>query len=76
WNHSTSYVGIPIAFEDIRLLLDQRSEAQFQWTPYEDLINWTVILNEFFQNPNIWHVKVPLINYATIEMHQTNRVLR
>ncbi|MBA0621530.1 hypothetical protein Godav_007142, partial [Gossypium davidsonii] len=28
WNHSTSYVGIPTALEDIRLLLDQPSEAQ------------------------------------------------
>ncbi|MBA0789255.1 hypothetical protein Gotri_025679, partial [Gossypium trilobum] len=28
WNHPTSYVGIPTALEDIRLLLDQRSEAQ------------------------------------------------
>ncbi|MFQ6623496.1 hypothetical protein Gotur_003288 [Gossypium turneri] len=26
----TSYVGIPTALEDIRLLLDQRSEAHFQ----------------------------------------------
>ncbi|MBA0817775.1 hypothetical protein Gohar_019635, partial [Gossypium harknessii] len=24
WNHSVSYVGIPTALEDIRLLLDQR----------------------------------------------------
>ncbi|MFQ6626644.1 hypothetical protein Gotur_005341 [Gossypium turneri] len=30
-----SYVGIPTALEEIRLLLDQRSEAHFQWTPYE-----------------------------------------
>ncbi|XP_012481108.1 serine/threonine-protein phosphatase 7 long form homolog [Gossypium raimondii] len=42
-----SYVGIPIALEDIRLLLDQRSEAQ-----------------------------VPLVNYATVEIHQTDKVLR
>ncbi|MBA0873306.1 hypothetical protein Goshw_000641 [Gossypium schwendimanii] len=28
WNHLTSYVGIPTALEDIRLLLDQLSEAQ------------------------------------------------
>lgn len=27
WNHSASYIGIPIALEDIRLLLDQQSEA-------------------------------------------------
>ncbi|KAK5811417.1 hypothetical protein PVK06_026748 [Gossypium arboreum] len=25
---------------------------------------------------NIWHVKVPLVNYATVEMHQMDRVLR
>ncbi|KAH1083366.1 hypothetical protein J1N35_023127 [Gossypium stocksii] len=80
-NHSytfpliTSYVGIPTAFEDIRLLLDQRLEAQFQWTPYKDLAIQAVIPDEFFQNPNIWHVKVPLVNYATIKMHQTDRVL-
>ncbi|MFQ6624159.1 hypothetical protein Gotur_003471 [Gossypium turneri] len=50
WNHPASYIGIPTALEDIRLLLDQRSEVQ--------------------------HVKVPLVNDATIEMHQTDRVLR
>ncbi|MFQ6663179.1 hypothetical protein Gotur_030796 [Gossypium turneri] len=71
-----SYVGIPTALEDIRLLLDQRSEAQFQWTPYEDLAIRAVILDEFFQNPNILHVKVPFVNYATIEMHQMDKVLR
>ncbi|MBA0853136.1 hypothetical protein Goshw_013890, partial [Gossypium schwendimanii] len=53
---SSEYVGIPTALEDIRLLLDQRSKVQFQWTPYEDLTIWTVIPDEFFQNPNIWHV--------------------
>ncbi|MBA0748118.1 hypothetical protein Gogos_004970, partial [Gossypium gossypioides] len=66
WNHSASYVGIPTALEDIRLLLDQRSEAH---TPYEDPAIRAVISDEFFQNLNIWHVKVPLVNYATIEMH-------
>ncbi|KAG8478892.1 hypothetical protein CXB51_028738 [Gossypium anomalum] len=66
----TSYVGIPTSLEDIRLLLDQRSEAQFQWTPYEDPTIRAVIPDEFFQNRNIWHVKVPLVNYAIVEMHQ------
>ncbi|MBA0742210.1 hypothetical protein Gogos_015289, partial [Gossypium gossypioides] len=66
WTHSASYVGIPIALEDIRLLLDQRLEAH---TPYEDSTIRAVIPDEFFQNPNIWHVKGPLINYATVEMH-------
>ncbi|MBA0864823.1 hypothetical protein Goshw_006468, partial [Gossypium schwendimanii] len=71
WNHSASYVGISTALEDIWLLLDQRSKAQ---TPYEDLIIQVVILDEFFQNLNIWHVKVTLVNYATVEMHQTESV--
>ncbi|MBA0875808.1 hypothetical protein Goshw_027220, partial [Gossypium schwendimanii] len=35
-----------------------------------------VIPDEFFQNLNNWHVKVPLVNYATVEMYQIDRVLR
>ncbi|KAG8479199.1 hypothetical protein CXB51_029934 [Gossypium anomalum] len=46
-NHSVSYVGILASLEDIRHLLEQRSE-----------------------------VEVPLVNYATVEMHQSDRVLR
>ncbi|KAG8480961.1 hypothetical protein CXB51_025650 [Gossypium anomalum] len=73
WNHSTSYVRIPTSLEDIRLVLDQRSEAQ---TPYEYPAIRAVIPDEFLQNPNAWHVKVALVNYATVEMHQSDRVLR
>ncbi|MBA0678324.1 hypothetical protein Goari_019678 [Gossypium aridum] len=73
WNHSMSYAGIPIALEDIRLLLNQWSKAQFQWTPYKDPTIRAVIMDEFFQNPKIWHVKVSLVNYATVEIHQTDR---
>ncbi|MFQ6627553.1 hypothetical protein Gotur_004767, partial [Gossypium turneri] len=73
WSHSPSYRGIPTALEDIRLLLDQRSEAH---TPYEDPAIRAVIPDEFLQNPNILHVRVPLVSYATVEMHQTDRVLR
>ncbi|KAH1039377.1 hypothetical protein J1N35_041120 [Gossypium stocksii] len=72
----TSYVGIPTSLEDVRLLLDQRSEAQFEWTPYEDPTIRAVIPDEFFQNLNIWHVKVPMVTYAIVEMHQSDRVLR
>ncbi|MBA0869392.1 hypothetical protein Goshw_027702, partial [Gossypium schwendimanii] len=54
------------ALEDIWLLLDQQLKAH---TPYEDPVIQAVILDEFFQNLNIWHVKVPLVNYATVEMH-------
>ncbi|KAG8478820.1 hypothetical protein CXB51_028798 [Gossypium anomalum] len=66
WNHPASYIGIPSALEDIRLLLDQQLETQFQWTPYEDPAIRAVIPEEFFQNLNIWHVKVPLDPWQTI----------
>ncbi|MBA0766770.1 hypothetical protein Gotri_015780 [Gossypium trilobum] len=46
-----------------------REMCEFQWTPYEDPTIRAVIPNEFFQNSNIWHFKVPLVNYATVEMH-------
>ncbi|KAG8474274.1 hypothetical protein CXB51_034147 [Gossypium anomalum] len=49
---------------------------EFQWIPYDDPAIRTIILDEFFQNPNIWHVKVLLVNYAIVEMHQSDRVLR
>ncbi|MBA0765700.1 hypothetical protein Gotri_014857, partial [Gossypium trilobum] len=76
WNHSASYGGIPTALEDLRLLLDQQSEAHFQWTPYEDSAIRAVIPDEFRQNSNIWHVRVPLVIYAIVKMHQMDRVLR
>ncbi|MFQ6650019.1 hypothetical protein Gotur_022348, partial [Gossypium turneri] len=59
----TSYVGIPTALEDIRLLLDQRSES------YDPTIR-AIIPGEFLQNLNIWHVRVSLVNYTIVEMHQ------
>ncbi|KAG8496458.1 hypothetical protein CXB51_007558 [Gossypium anomalum] len=34
WNHLGSYVGIPTALEDIRLLLDQRSKVQIHGKLY------------------------------------------
>ncbi|KAK5784863.1 hypothetical protein PVK06_039402 [Gossypium arboreum] len=56
--------------------LNQRSEAQFQWASYEDPAIRVVILDEFLQNPNVLHIKVPLVNYATLEMHQSDKVLQ
>ncbi|KAH1083509.1 hypothetical protein J1N35_023270 [Gossypium stocksii] len=50
--------------------------ATFEWTPYDDPAIRAVIPDEFFQNPNIWHVKVPMVTYAIVEMHQSDRVLR
>ncbi|MFQ6634315.1 hypothetical protein Gotur_010701 [Gossypium turneri] len=72
----TSYARLPTSLKDIRLLLDQQSKAQFQWTSYEDPAIRAVIPDEYFQNPNAWQVKVALINYATVEMYQSDRVLR
>ncbi|KAK5776683.1 hypothetical protein PVK06_044644 [Gossypium arboreum] len=75
WNYSASYARLPTCLEDIRLLLEQQSEAQFQWTPYEDPAIRVVIPDEYLQNPNAWHVKVLLVNFAIVEMHQSDRVL-
>ncbi|MBA0878257.1 hypothetical protein Goshw_002715 [Gossypium schwendimanii] len=69
WNYPTSYARLPTSLEDIRLLLDQQPEAQ-------DPTIRAVIPDEYFQNPNAWQMKVALINYATMEMHQSDRVLR
>ncbi|KAG8491049.1 hypothetical protein CXB51_014201 [Gossypium anomalum] len=46
---------------------------EFQWTPYEDPTIRAIIPDELFQNPNVWHVKVPLVNYATVEIYQLDR---
>ncbi|MBA0669667.1 hypothetical protein Goklo_024899 [Gossypium klotzschianum] len=48
WNHPASYARLPTFLEDIRLLLDQRSKAQFEWTPYEDPAIRAVIPDEYF----------------------------
>ncbi|MBA0702769.1 hypothetical protein Goari_022249, partial [Gossypium aridum] len=66
-------MGLPTELQDIRLLLNQRSKANFEWTPYKDLAIREVILKEFFMNPNAWHIKVPLVVYAIVEMHKTDR---
>ncbi|MBA0875572.1 hypothetical protein Goshw_003335, partial [Gossypium schwendimanii] len=47
-----------------------------QWTPYKDPAIRAVIPDEFLQNRIAWHVKVALINYGTMEPHQSDRVLR
>ncbi|MFQ6669449.1 hypothetical protein Gotur_034695 [Gossypium turneri] len=65
----TSYARLPTSLEDIRLLLDQQPEAH-------DPAIRAVIPDEFFQNANAWHAKVALINYTTVAMHQSDRVLR
>ncbi|KAK5785762.1 hypothetical protein PVK06_040379 [Gossypium arboreum] len=49
---------------------------EFEWTLYDDQAIRAVIPDEYVQNPNAWYVKVPLVNYVTVEMHQLDRVLR
>ncbi|KAK5839574.1 hypothetical protein PVK06_008377 [Gossypium arboreum] len=63
-----------ICLDNKHISVDQMT--MFQWTPYEDPAIQAVIPDEFRQNPNVWHVKVPLVNYATVDMHQSDRVLR
>ncbi|MBA0794247.1 hypothetical protein Gohar_018597, partial [Gossypium harknessii] len=68
---ATFHMGLSTELQDIRLLLNQRLKAN---TPYEDLAIREVIPKEFFMNPNAWHMKVPLVVYATVEMHKTDRM--
>ncbi|KAG8498824.1 hypothetical protein CXB51_005251 [Gossypium anomalum] len=69
WNHLTSYVGIPTALENIRLLLDQLSKVLFQWTPYEDSAMWATdrVLRQFG-----FRQLIPV----TLEKHRQIRVER
>ncbi|MBA0875661.1 hypothetical protein Goshw_028487 [Gossypium schwendimanii] len=50
--------------------------STYNETPYEDPAIRAVISDEYFQNPNAWHVKIALVNYTTVEIHQSDRVLR
>ncbi|KAK5772455.1 hypothetical protein PVK06_048744 [Gossypium arboreum] len=34
------------------------------------------ISSEFLMNPNIWHLKVPLVVYTTVEMHELDVVMQ
>ncbi|MBA0612856.1 hypothetical protein Godav_013405 [Gossypium davidsonii] len=49
------------------------SRNKFEMTSYEDPAIQECILEEFFVNPNIWHVKIPLVVYIIMEMHESNR---
>ncbi|MBA0849550.1 hypothetical protein Goshw_017386 [Gossypium schwendimanii] len=62
--------GVPTELEDIRLLLDQRSEVDFEWMQYFESKIQECIPTDSFANCNIWHVKMPLIVFATVEMHE------
>ncbi|MBA0553994.1 hypothetical protein Golob_013129 [Gossypium lobatum] len=76
WIHGPSYARLPTELRDIQFLLDHRSEEEFEWTPYKDLIIKECIIEEFFMNPNIWHVKMSLVVYAIVEIYEFDRVLQ
>ncbi|KAK5819380.1 hypothetical protein PVK06_024377 [Gossypium arboreum] len=46
----------------------------FQWTPHEDPAIRAVIPDDFFQNPNIWHVKVLLLLNTDWPRHWTEYI--
>ncbi|KAH1097322.1 hypothetical protein J1N35_014243 [Gossypium stocksii] len=59
-----------------RLPLYISTPNKFEWMPYSDPTIQECILLEFLVNPHIWHVKVSLVVYITLEMHESDRVLR
>ncbi|MBA0879831.1 hypothetical protein Goshw_008225, partial [Gossypium schwendimanii] len=70
WNYEQSYVVLSEQLGDIRLLLDQHSKAKFLWMPYADS---NIIECVSF---DMWNVKVPLIMYATMKMHESDQVMQ
>ncbi|MBA0709567.1 hypothetical protein Golax_024595 [Gossypium laxum] len=76
WNNLARHSGIPTKLEDIRLALDQQTEDEFVWMPYANPRIQECLLDEFLANHRIWHVKVPLIMFATVEIHEFNRVIQ
>ncbi|MBA0749331.1 hypothetical protein Gogos_003276 [Gossypium gossypioides] len=76
WNHGSSYVGLPEVLEDIRLLLDQLLSAEFEWMSYTDIDVISYILLKVLRNRWMRDANVPFIVYATVEIHESDRVLR
>ncbi|MBA0667953.1 hypothetical protein Goklo_000948, partial [Gossypium klotzschianum] len=58
------------------ILLDQQLKTDFEWMSYANLRIRACIPAEYLANPKIWHIKVPLIVYAKVEMHESDRVMR
>ncbi|KAK5846857.1 hypothetical protein PVK06_003158 [Gossypium arboreum] len=72
----TSYMRLPEQLEDIRLLLAQHTETDFEWMPHADLDIIKCIQPEFLAIQSMWDVKVPIIVYTMVEMYQLDRVMR
>ncbi|KAL4296680.1 hypothetical protein GQ457_12G018070 [Hibiscus cannabinus] len=74
WSSLLTRVGLSDCQWDFRLLIDKNDE--FVWTPYNDLDISTCVPPEIFQGAYIWMSTVPLINYAVVEWHHVDRVMR
>ncbi|KAL4308236.1 hypothetical protein GQ457_01G028200 [Hibiscus cannabinus] len=74
WTGPLSHVGLPDCQRDFRLLIDKNDE--FVWTPYADPEILNCVPTHIFQGAQVWMSTVPLINYAVIEWHPVDRVLR
>ncbi|MBA0784400.1 hypothetical protein Gotri_006893 [Gossypium trilobum] len=61
WNHGLSYMGLPDELEDFRLLLDQRTEAEFEWISYTDIDIISCILSGVLANREMWDAKMSLV---------------
>ncbi|KAG8485788.1 hypothetical protein CXB51_019133 [Gossypium anomalum] len=70
WNHGPSYVILLNELEDVRLLLDQYSEIEFEWMSYADPEIISCFPPEMLDNWKMWDVKVLLVVYAAMEMHR------
>ncbi|KAH1064270.1 hypothetical protein J1N35_029257 [Gossypium stocksii] len=49
---------------------------KFEWTLYSDPKIQECIPFEFLVNPNMWHMKVPLVVYVMVEMHELEIALQ
>ncbi|KAK5819445.1 hypothetical protein PVK06_024446 [Gossypium arboreum] len=61
-----------IGRRDFKLLLDQRSEAEFEWISYVNTNIISCTLLEKLANQEMWDAKTSLVVYVTIEMHETD----
>ncbi|KAF7806398.1 serine/threonine-protein phosphatase 7 long form-like protein [Senna tora] len=60
-----------------RQMIDRMDECgDIDWTPYSSMLERGEIPNEYLQHPDIWRASVPLVNFAIVEWHHSDRVLR
>ncbi|KAL4318916.1 hypothetical protein GQ457_18G010750 [Hibiscus cannabinus] len=71
---SLSHVGLSKCQQDFRLLIKKNDE--FMWTPYDDTKVSICVPPEIFQGAHVWMPIVPFINYAVVEWHLVDLVMR